>query len=236
MNKKIAITTGDFNGIGPEIITKALNKLMLPHNTVVIIGAKKLFNGLKQNYEFVEIPYNNSMLSIGNETAKAGEFSYKCLAKACEIAKNGEIQAIVTAPVSKNAMHLAGHNFSGQTEVLEKLLANQNKDEKAEMLFVSKDFRILLLTRHLPLKEVKITKELLIEKIQRINRVLINNFGINKPKIAICSLNPHAGENGILGREEIDEFVPAIEYLKQKNIDVSSPRPADTLFAKAAKA
>ncbi len=236
MNKKIAITTGDFNGIGPEIITKALNKLMLPKNRVVIIGSKKLFNNLKKDYEFVEIPYNDSMLSTGNETAEAGEFSFQCLIKACEMAKNVEVKAIVTAPVSKNAMHLAGHDFAGQTEVLEKVLANPNKDEKAEMLFVSKDFRILLLTRHLPLKDVKITKELLIEKIQRINRILMDNFWIDKPKIALCSLNPHAGENGILGREEIEEFYPAIEILRQKNIDVSEPKPSDTLFAKAAKA
>ena len=235
MNKKIAITTGDFNGIGPEIITKALNKLMLPKNRVVIIGSKKLFNNLNKDYEFVEIPYNGSMLSSGKETKEAGDFAYKCLIKACEMAKNGKIQSIVTAPVSKNAMHLAGHNFSGQTEVIEKMLAQPDKKEKAEMLFVSKDFRILLLTRHLPLKDINIKKELIVEKIERIHRILTKNFGIKNPKIALCSLNPHAGENGILGREELEEFYPAIKILRKKNIDVSEPKPADTLFAKAAK-
>lgn len=235
MSKKIAITAGDFNGIGPEVIIKALNKLNPPKDRVLLIGAKQLFSGLNTDYEIEEVPFDNNWLCLGRETKEAGEFSYNCLIKACELVKNKKIGAIVTAPVSKNAMHLAGHNFSGQTEVLQQCLANPQKDEKAEMVFVSNDLRILLLTRHLPLKEIKITKELLIEKIQRINRVLKNDFKIESPKIALCSLNPHAGENGILGREEIEEFTPAIEYLRSEGINVSDPMPSDTLFAKAAK-
>ena len=159
MNKKIAITAGDFNGIGPEIIVKALNRLDLPEEDVVLIGSKHLFSGLEKNYKIEEIPFLESWLSVGSETAQAGEFSYNCLIKACEMAKKQEISAIVTAPVSKNAMHLAGHFFSGQTEVIEKNLADFSKGEKAEMLFVSGAFRVLLLTRHIPLKDVKITKE-----------------------------------------------------------------------------
>ena len=236
MSKKIAITAGDFNGIGPEIIIKALHKLDLDKDTVLLIGAKSLFNGLDKNYEIIEVPFKEQWLSYGRETKEAGEFSYNCLKKACELAKNNIIKAIVTAPVSKNAMHLAGHYFSGQTEVLEKELADSSKNRKAEMVFVSKDLRILLLTRHIPLKNVKITKELLIEKVQRISSVLKNNFNIEKPRIALCSLNPHAGENGILGQEEIQEFAPAVEYLKTQGIDISSPMPSDTLFAKSAKA
>lgn len=236
MNKKIAITAGDFNGIGSEIIIKALNKLNLPEEDVVLIGSKHLFRGLEKNYKIEEIPFLDSWFSVGNETAQAGEFSYNCLIKACEMAKKQEISAIVTAPVSKNAMHLAGHFFSGQTEVIEKNLADFSKGEKAEMLFVSGAFRVLLLTRHIPLKDVKITKELLLEKVSRIDCVLRKNFGIKSPKIALCSLNPHAGENGILGTEEIDAFAPAVDELKKRGINVSKPMPADTLFAKAAKA
>lgn len=236
MNKKIAITAGDFNGIGPEIIVKALNRLDLPEEDVVLIGSKHLFSGLEKNYKIEEIPFLESWLSVGSETAQAGEFSYNCLIKACEMAKKQEISAIVTAPVSKNAMHLAGHFFSGQTEVIEKNLADFSKGEKAEMLFVSGAFRVLLLTRHIPLKDVKITKELLLEKVSRIDCVLRKNFGIKSPKIALCSLNPHAGENGILGTEEIDAFAPAVDELKKRGINVSKPMPADTLFAKAAKA
>ncbi len=236
MNKKIAITAGDFNGIGPEIIVKALNRLDLPEEDVVLIGSKHLFSGLEKNYKIEEVPFLESWLSVGSETAQAGAFSYNCLIKACEMAKKQEIAAIVTAPVSKNAMHLAGHFFSGQTEVIEKNLADFSKGEKAEMLFVSGAFRVLLLTRHIPLKDVKITKELLLEKVSRIDCVLRKNFGIKSPKIALCSLNPHAGENGILGTEEIDAFAPAVDELKKRGINVSKPMPADTLFAKAAKA
>lgn len=236
MNKKIAITCGDFNGIGPEVIIKALNRLNLAENEVVLIGAKELFTGLNKDYEIVEIPFKNDWIKEGHETKEAGEFSYQCLLKACEIAKNGKIQAIVTAPVSKNAMHLAGHNFSGQTEVLEKNLADSSKKEKAEMLFVSGDFRVLLLTRHIALKDINITEELLTEKIERINNVLKNKFGILNPRIALCSLNPHGGENGILGKEENEIFKPALNRLRDKGINISDPMPSDTLFVKAAKA
>lgn len=236
MSKKIAITCGDFNGIGPEIIVKALNRLALPADKVVLIGASTLFDGLKQSYEVIEIPFEKSWLKYGEETKEAGEFSYQCLIKACEMAKAGEVSAIVTAPVSKNAMHLAGHDYSGQTEVLEKNLADFAKGEKAEMLFVAGDFRVLLLTRHVALKDVKITKELLVEKVERISQVLKEKFEVLQPKIALCSLNPHAGENGVIGMEEIDEFLPAIKELHALGIDVSAPQPSDTLFVKAAKA
>lgn len=187
MNKPIAITLGDFNGIGPEIVVKALNRLDLPQENILLIGSSELVKDLNKKYNVLELPFEHSWLNIGKETKEAGDFSYNCILKACELAKAGKIKAIVTAPVSKNAMHLAGHNFSGQTEVLEKNLANPVVDEKAEMLFVSKDLRVLLLTRHVALKDVKITKELLLEKLKRINRVLKQNFGIPKPKIALCS-------------------------------------------------
>ena len=215
--KKLAITLGDFNGIGPEVTVKALNKLDIPGQNIVLIGSKSLLTGLNRDYEIIEIPFEKSMINTGKETKQAGEFSYQCLQKACEMANNDKVSAIVTAPVSKNALHLAGYNFSGQTEILEKNLADKEKNEKAEMLFVCKDFRVLLLTRHLPLKDVKITKELLTEKLQRIDSVLKQKFSVKSPSIALCSLNPHAGEN-------------------TKGIDVTYPKPADTLFAKAAKA
>lgn len=235
-NKKIAITLGDFNGIGPEIVVKALNKLNLPNNEVLIIGAKTLLNGLNQDYETIEIPYATNWQKYGQETKEAGEFSFQCLKKVCELAKNNKLKGIVTAPVSKNALNLAGHSFSGQTEILEKYLSNPVNDEIAEMVFVSNDFRVLLLTRHVALKDVKITKKILVEKVKRINRVLKINFNIETPKIALCSLNPHAGESGLLGNEEIKEFTPALQELRNIGINITNPLPADTLFVKAAKA
>lgn len=233
-NKPIAITCGDFNGVSTEVIIKALNKLNLAKEKVILIGAKELFDGLNNDYEIVSVPFDDDWVKVGYETKQAGNFSYMCLVKACEMAKLDKISSIVTAPVSKNALHLAGHNFSGQTEVLEKILSDSSLGEKAEMLFVSNDFRVLLLTRHLPLKDVNITKEFLIDKIRRINRVLKENFKIQRPRIALCSFNPHAGEQGILGREEIDEFLPAVNLLKNEGVDVSDPMPSDTLFVRAA--
>ena len=175
MNKysnKIAILTGDPNGIGAEITIKALNLLKLPPKDIVLISNHKILNHygkLENNYELVEIDYN-AKVEAGKTTAEAGDFSYQCLKKACDI----KPQFIVTAPTSKEAMHLAGHKFNGQTEVLEHFLAHDG--QKAEMLFVSKDFRVLLLTRHVALKDIRITKELLFEKVERLRHYFQNKL------------------------------------------------------------
>ena len=155
-----------------------------------------------------------------------GDFAFRALKTACEI----KPKFIVTAPTSKEAMHLAGHNFNGQTEVLEKFLAHNG--QKAEMLFVSKDFRVLLLTRHCALKEVSanLTKEVIIEKVERLRSYFQNKLLIKKPSFALCALNPHAGENGIIGKEEDEVIVPAIEALRNRGINITNPLPADTLF------
>ena len=134
--KKIAITTGDPNGIGPEITIKALNKLKLPKENVILISNKKIldfYGTLETDYEIVEIPYDTQILP-GKVTAESGEFAFQSLKKACELKPD----ALVTAPVAKNALYLAGHKFKGQTEILQKYLAH--KDQKADMLFVAKDF------------------------------------------------------------------------------------------------
>ena len=227
-SKKIAILTGDPNGIGPEITIKALNLLDLPPKDVVIISNKKVLNTygkLNNNYEIIEVDYSGR-IEPGQVTAEAGELAYKCLEKACEIRPN----FIVTAPTSKEAMHLAGRNFSGQTEVLEKLLATDM--QKAEMLFVAKDFRVLLLTRHIALKDVKLTKEMIIEKVERLRSYFQNKLYVKKPSFALCALNPHAGENGIMGDEENEIMIPAIEALRNRGINITNPLPADALFIK----
>ena len=227
-SNKIAITTGDPNGIGAEITIKALNLLNLPPRDIVIISNTKVLNTygkLKDNYEIVEVEYN-SKIHPGEISKEAGDFSYKLLEKACEIRP----KYIVTAPTSKEAMNIAGHKFNGQTEVLEHFLAKNG--QKAEMLFVSKDFRVLLLTRHIPLKDVskKLTKGLLIEKVERLRSYFQNHLYINKPSFALCALNPHAGENGLIGKEEEKEMLPAIEAVRNRGINITNPLPADTLF------
>lgn len=227
-SNKIAITTGDPNGIGAEITIKALNTLNIPPRDIVIISNSKVLNAygnLQNNYEIVEVEYT-SRVRAGEVTPEAGDFSFRLLQRACEL----KPRYIVTAPTSKEAMNLGEHKFSGQTEVLENFLAHDG--QKAEMLFVSKDFRVLLLTRHLPLKDVskKLTKGFIIEKIERLRSYFQNHLLINKPSFALCALNPHAGENGLLGTEEEKTMLPAIEALRTRGINITNPLPADTLF------
>ncbi len=227
-SNKIAITTGDPNGIGAEVTIKALNALNIPPRDIVIISDSKVLNTygqLQNNYEIIEVNYSGKVRA-GVVSADAGDFSYKLLEKACEI----KPKFIVTAPTSKEAMNLGGHKFSGQTEVLEKLLAHDG--QRAEMLFVSKDFRVLLLTRHIPLKDVskKLTKELIIEKVERLRSYFQNRLYISRPSFALCALNPHAGENGLIGKEEEKIMLPAIEAVRYRGINITNPLPADTLF------
>ena len=226
---KIAVTTGDPSGIGAEITIKALNKLSLPCDKVVIISNKKIldyYGQLKQKYELIEIPFN-AEVTPGKTNAECGAFSFLSVKKACEIGA----KAIVTAPVAKNALHLAGYNFNGQTEILQRFLAHDN--QLAEMLFVAGKFRVLLLTRHVPLKEVNLTRETVFNKINTLNDFFIKFFDIQKPKFALCGFNPHAGEDGILGTEEKDILIPAAAKLIKNGVNISGPFPADTLFTRA---
>ena len=228
---KIIITTGDPNGIGAEITIKALNMMNLPARDIVIISNSKVLNtygSLQNNYEMIEIDYPNKIIP-GEISAEAGDFAFKALKKACEL----KPKFIVTAPTSKEAMNLAGHHYTGQTEILEKFLAHDG--QKAEMLFVSKGFRVLLLTRHCALKDVSdiVTKELLIEKTERLRSFFQNKLMIKKPNFALCALNPHAGEHGVIGKEEDERILPAVEAIRKRGINITNPLPADTLFVKA---
>lgn len=228
---KIAITTGDPNGIGAEITIKALNRLDLPVKDIVLISNKKILNyygRLDKDYEIIEIPFD-SEIETGKVTAECGEFSFKSVKKVCEIGA----KAIVTAPVAKNSLYLAGHKFNGQTEILQKYLAHDN--QLAEMLFLANTFKVLLLTRHVALKNINLTKELVVEKILNLRGFFRQHFNIENPKFALCGFNPHAGEDGILGKEEIDILIPAVDKLREKGVNITKPLPADTLFVEAAR-
>lgn len=229
---KIAITTGDPNGIGAEITIKALNQLDLPTENIILITNKKIidfYGKLNKKYEIIEIPYKKSAICPGKVSKEAGEFSFEILKKVCEI----KPKAIVTAPVAKNALYLAGHKFNGQTEILQNFLSHGN--QLAEMLFVANNFRVLLLTRHCAIKDIHLTKEIIITKIENLVKTFHKYYGIQNPKFALCGFNPHAGEDGILGREEIDILIPAVKILQKKGINITIPLPADTLFVKAAE-
>lgn len=230
-SEKIAITTGDPNGIGAEITIKALKKLDLPADKILLVSNRKVldfYGKLDKDYEIIEIPFN-SEINAGMVTKEGGEFSFQSLKKVCEM----HPKAIVTAPVAKNALHLAGHIFNGQTEILEHYLSHDG--QKAEMLFVAGNFKVLLLTRHCALKEVTISKDFVANKILNLKKFFKEHYQIQNPKFALCGFNPHSGEDGILGREEIEILHPVVAELRKLGVDISDPLPADTLFVKAAK-
>lgn len=232
---KIGITTGDPNGIGCEITLKALKFLDLPKNEVILFTNKKIidfYGKLDKDYEIVEIPFEVEVIP-GKIDKICGEFSFNAVKKACEYANDKKISAIVTSPTAKCSMYMAGHNFNGQTEILQKYLAKEN--QKAEMFFVADNFKVLLLTRHCALKDIVITKELVIEKIQKLNEFYKTKLNIKSPKFALCAFNPHAGEDGIMGDEEIRILQPAVDILRSDGIQITNPLPADTLFVNAAK-
>ena len=150
--------------------------------------------------------------------------------KACFMAQSGEIKALVTSPVSKYELHKSGYNFMGQTEVIESMLSPDKK--RAQMLFIAQELRVMLLTRHIPLKEINLKKEDVIFQTKILVDFLKNKCKIENPKIALCALNPHAGENGVLGREEIEILNPAADELKNKGVDITYATSADALFAR----
>lgn len=217
---KIAITTGDKFGIGKELTFKALDFLN-PHKDDVLIIGEKIEN-LKTDYDFLEIQEENN-----------GIFCYKSLESACKLAKDKKIKSLVTAPVSKLELHKAGYYFNGQTEVIESLLANKN--QKAQMIFIANELKVMLLTRHCALNEVKLDIDEIIFQTEILNNFLIDKYKIKNPKIALCALNPHCGEGGILGNEEIKILNPAVEKLNKKGINITYPISADALFARVGK-
>jgi 4-hydroxythreonine-4-phosphate dehydrogenase len=242
---KIAITMGDPAGIGPEIILKALFNLEAELENICIIGNREVFAeaesqtliSLPQDVCFIDVPFDTSKISTGKESEYSGELSFLCLQKACEMVSQGKVKGIVTAPLSKKAINIAGHKYNGQTEILEKFLGQKDKNQ-AEMLFVADDFRVFLLTRHIKIQDVSnsldINSFVLSAKI--LDRSLKEDFHVEKPQIFVCGLNPHAGENGLLGAEEAEVIIPAVNALKNTGIEIEGPFPADTLFANVAKA
>lgn len=247
---KLGITIGDFNGIGPEVIIKALsNSKLLEYVTPVIYGSTKVMayhkNIVKQNsFTFSAINSINNVsynkinvynvwneqanIELGKATEEGGKYAYMALEKAVEDAKNGDIDAIVTAPINKNAMQLAGFKHTGHTEYLQEAF---NAPETT-MTLVSDALRVALVTNHLPVQDIKsgISREKIIKKLKVVIRSLKEDFSIERPNIAVLGLNPHAGDDGLIGTEEQEIIRPAIKDAKNKGILVSGPYPADGFF------
>ncbi len=248
---KIVFTTGDCNGIGLEVLAKGLLKLeekrFNKQIDFTIIGNKKT---IVEYYEKIKFPYqiNGNSLHIGNkqliiidneyyspvefgkETIAAGKLAAHSIEKAISMVLTNEFNAMVTLPISKAVIHKAGWKFTGHTE----MLAARCNVSKPLMLLCSNKIRVGLLTIHVPLLEVPklITKKIIQEISIIFHNSLIKDFAINKPKIALLGLNPHAGENGDIGKEEQEIIIPAINNIKTDyNINLSGPFPADGFFA-----
>ena len=214
--KTVAITMGDPRGIGPEVIRKALAKKDITRlGSFILVGNRQLFG--KTSYAILDIPYRS-----------AAEGSLKFLNKGIELIKGGVVDALVTAPLSKEAVSHYKKNFCGHTEYL----ADSFGIKQFDMMFVSSNLRLSLVTRHVPLKDVAklITKNSVFSSIDLMNKTLKNKFKISQPKIAILGLNPHAGEAGLLGQEEKKYIIPAIKLAKSKGIKAFGPFSADTFF------
>ena len=238
----LCITLGDPLGIGPEITARTLDFLQKKKINIsfIVIGSKKAFHKacnnlninkkLKYIKEFID--YDENIDFLNKPSIVGGSISYKSICKAAELFKNKMVQAIVTAPISKESLHLAGHKFDGHTGLLGSLF---NVKEPYLML-ANKIFSTLHITCHKSLKEAikLITKEKIVEVINIGHKHMVK---INKtePRIAVCGLNPHAGENGIFGLEEINEIIPAIEFLKKKGLNIVGPISPDIIFREAVK-
>jgi 4-phospho-D-threonate 3-dehydrogenase / 4-phospho-D-erythronate 3-dehydrogenase len=247
----IAITMGDPAGIGPEIIMKALahTDVQSVCRPLVIGDAERLrqagrivgsamhvdslsdagdANFDKAAVQCVDLKVVPADLPFGQVSPAAGEAAYRYIEKAVQVVQAGQAQGICTAPLSKEALHAAGHKFPGHTE----LLAHLTGTPEVSMMLVSPKLRVIHVTTHIGLIDAiaKIEPGLVERVIARGHGVLVK-AGIANPKIGVCAINPHAGENGLFGRgEEAEKIAPAIAVCQARGWDVRGPLPADTLF------
>jgi len=221
--KVVVITMGDPQGIGPEVTRKALVDVIArseatKQSRFIIVGDKKILGRIPSSVGVLDVPYKS-----------VGEGSLKFLDKAILLIKGGVADALVTAPLSKEKVSRYHKNFVGHTEYLAEAFEVNNFD----MMFVAHDMRLTIVTRHVPLKEVPklITQKAVFDSIALMAQTLKDKFKIKNPKIAVLGLNPHAGENGLLGSEDTKHILPSIRKAKAQGINAVGPLPADTFFA-----
>lgn len=234
---RIALTLGDPAGIGPEIVFKALEQReLLQRMRLVLLGPESLRPASipllpagqppgQLELSWCATPAPDRWV-MGEAQASAGRAALEALYRGSELGLAGEIDALVTAPVSKEAMHLAGEPVEGQTQLLGRLA-----HAPVEMLAIAGKLRVLLLTRHLPLREAldAIRVEAVVHHLTILNNGL-RRMGFEHPKLALAGLNPHAGERGILGREELEILEPALRLARDKGLEVTGPWPPDSVF------
>lgn len=247
---KVGITQGDINGIGYEVIIKTLLDTRLYEScTPIVYGSPKVLayyrkalnianfnlNSIRSGDEaqprkayLINCLDDNVKVELGQSTQAGGEAALISLRKATDELKSGKIDVLLTSPVNKNNIQSKEFNFPGHTEFLAKKFDCNNY----LMLMVSNKLRVGVVTGHVPLSKVRelITIENVLSKLRIMNDSLLKDFGIRKPKIAVLGLNPHCGDNGLLGNEEQDIITPAINRAKDEKIVATGPYPADGFF------
>lgn len=247
-NIRIGISIGDINGIGLEVILKTMEDTrLLEFCTPVIFASNKLITLVKKQLN-LEFPFNgithlnnivdgkiNVMncwkeipkLDIGEETPEAGQSAFESLEMTLDALKKGFVDAIVTAPINKKNIQSETFHFPGHTDYLA-----QELNGKSLMFLVSDELRVGLLTDHIPISQVaqSISEELIFEKVEIINQSLQQDFGIERPKIAILGLNPHAGDQGVIGTEDDEIIRPAVQKLFNNGILIFGPYSSDSFF------
>ena len=248
-NLKIGITHGDINGIGYEVILKMLDdNRILELCTPIIYGSAKIVSfyrkalGMQQQQmcqikdasearegavNIINVVGEDCKVEPGQSTKEAGAAAFASLEKVVQDVSSGKIAAIVTAPINKDNIQGELFTFPGHTEYLESSVGG-----KALMILFNRDMRVALVTTHLPLSKISenVTVERIVEKLDIFKKSLCRDFGIVYPRIAVLSLNPHAGENGLLGTEEQDVITPAIKTAQEQGIECYGPYAADGFF------
>ncbi len=252
--KPIAVSLGDPAGIGPEIVTKAWRDRAL-HNlpSFFAVGSKQAIrkiwlgplshisepseaDAIFHNALPVLVIDNGAPVTPGRPTNEGARNALDSLETAVGLARSGAAAAVVTGPVSKSRLYDIGFTHPGQTEFVAERCGVAR--ENTAMMLAGPSLRTVPITTHIPFRDVPdmLTIELVVGKGRAAARGLTRNFGIRNPRIAVAGLNPHAGEEGALGREEIEIIVPAIAQLKEEGYDVWGPLPADTMFHTPARA
>jgi len=256
MRPVIAITMGDAAGVGPEIIIKAFeNKMVQKICRPVVIGDSSILNRAL-NYVNSNLQINSitrikdavyeqgtidcydlnlldEQLPVGKVSKEAGNAAFHYLEKAITLAKDKAIDAICTAPLNKEALHLAGHIYPGHTEILAELTDTSDY----AMMLSAPNLKVIHVTTHVGLiKAIELINPKRVYQVIKLADETLKKAGIPSPKISVCGINPHAGENGLFGNgEEEEKIVPAVKKAREEKIDVVGPLPADTLFFRATR-
>ena len=244
---RVGITHGDINGIGYEVILKSFSDpAMLDLCTPIVYGSPKVatYHRKAMDIQTSFTIINNAddaqdgklnilsctedelKVELTKATPEAGKAALDALERALKDYREGDIDVLVTAPINKHTIQSDSFHFPGHTEYIEERVGDDNK---ALMILLKDDFRVALVTGHIPVKDIAatITKELIMEKMEIFHRSLKQDFGIGCPRIAVFSLNPHAGDNGVIGTEEAEVIIPAMKEMIAKGVQCFGPYPAD---------